>query len=515
MANIIGLHLGHDGSVCLVRNGKLECAIATERITRIKKDCAFTDDVIDYILNETHLSLDDIDCVALNHNPTCKNDPLLGNEYLTQTFKIKDKEFKSYVVNHHLAHCSSVYYTSPFNDAYCFSMDCSTHTEIMGEPKANSLIAYGKGNQIFTEYCPNKMEGILYADVTERLGLGPALHKAGTTMGLASYGNPFEFDCDLYSDEIKLNSHEYLHQLLSRCQNHQFDWETCIQTDEIKYKMNVAATVQQVLEQVSLKVIDKLESKTENLCLSGGSFLNCNANSKIVNQSKFKNFHIYPACGDDGTSVGAALYVSHHILDEPRYDYKEKDLCYTGKEYKVNTPDYHQIAQELSNGKIIGWFQGKSEFGPRALGNRSILADPRNAHTRDIINHVVKKREWFRPFAPVVLEEYYQDWFDFPIPSPYMLYTAQVKQPEKIPAVTHVDGSARFQTINEDTNPHYYNVIKAFYELTGVPVLLNTSLNGNGQPILETPKEAIDFFKKSHLDMIFINGEEGFYVKDK
>ena len=296
-------------------------------------------------------------------------------------------------------------------------------------------------------------------------------------MGLASYGTPFEFDWKSY-------------------------------TDEIKHKMDVAATVQQVLEQVSLEVVNNLEDRTENLCLSGGSFLNCNANSKIVKESKFKNFHIYPACGDDGTSVGAALYVSHHILNQPRHDYKQKDLCYTGKDYEIDTPDYDQIAQELSNGKIIGWFQGRSEYGPRALGNRSIIADPRNPHTRDIINHVVKKREWFRPFAPVVLEEYYQDWFDFPIPSPYMLYTAQVKQPEKIPAVTHVDGSARFQTISEETNPHYYNLVKAFYKLTGVPVLLNTSLNGNGEPMLETPEEAINFFKNSHLDMMFINGKK-------
>jgi len=320
------------------------------------------------------------------------------------------------------------------------------------------------------------MEGVLYGEVTEKLGLGPALHKAGTTMGLASYGTPFEFDWQSY-------------------------------TDEIKHKMDVAATVQQVLEQVSLQVIEDMDDKTKNLCLSGGSFLNCNANAKIVKESKFKNYHIYPACGDDGTSVGSALYVSHHIFGEPRHDYEQKDLCYTGKDYQIQEPDYKQLAQELANGKIIGWFQGRSEFGPRALGNRSILADPRNPHTRDIINHVVKKREWFRPFAPVVLEEHYKDWFDFPIPSPYMLYTAPVKQSDKIPAVTHVDGSARFQTINEKTNPNYYRLVKAFYELTGVPVLLNTSMNGNGEPIVETPEEANEFFNNSHLDMMVINGE--------
>jgi carbamoyltransferase len=294
-------------------------------------------------------------------------------------------------------------------------------------------------------------------------------------MGLASYGTPFDFDFESYSDDIK-------------------------------HKMNVAATIQDLFEKDVLHHINQIDNKTDNLCLSGGSFLNCNANSKIVKNSKFKNFHHFPACGDDGTSVGSALYVSHHILNLPRHNYESQDLCYTGKDYESQTPDYEFIAKQLASGKIIGWFQGRSEFGPRALGNRSILADPRNFHNRELINHVVKNREWFRPFAPVVLEESYQDWFDFPIPSPYMLYTAQVKQPEKIPAVTHIDGSSRFQTINEKTNPHYYNLIKAFKDLTGVPVLLNTSLNGNGQPILETEDEAEEFFKNSNLDLMIING---------
>jgi carbamoyltransferase len=345
----------------------------------------------------------------------------------------------------------------------------------MGKVEANSLVAYGNGNQLIAEYCPSAMVGVLYGEVTEKLGLGPALHKAGTTMGFASYGTPFDFDFKSYDGDIK-------------------------------HRMNVAATAQEVFENQVLYYIDQLENKTENLCLSGGSFLNCNANSKIVKNSKFKNFHHFPACGDDGTSVGSALYVAHHILDESRYEYKTQDLCYTGREYQIQTPDYEYIAKQLANGKIIGWFNGRSEFGPRALGNRSILADPRNFHNRELINHVVKNREWFRPFAPVVLEECYQEWFDFPIPSPYMLYTAQVKQPEKIPAVTHVDGSARFQTVNQKSNLHYYNLIKTFGDMTGVPVLLNTSLNGNGEPILETEEEAREFFRSSHLDLMVING---------
>lgn len=467
MATILGLNLGHDGSVCLVKNGKLEYAIATERITRKKKQGGFTDEVVNYILEAANISLDEIDCIATNDF----RQEIFGNDYLVDAFTIQGKEFKTFIIPHHLAHCASSFYTSPFTTAYCFSMDCSG-----GKLEANSLVAYGNKNKLVAEYCPATMVGVLYGEVTEKLGLGPALYKAGTTMGLASYGKSFNFDFKSY-------------------------------TDEIKHKMNVAATVQNVFEEEVLKHISDLENKTENLCLSGGSFLNCNANSKIVKNSKFKNFHHFPACGDDGTSVGSALYVAHHIFNEPRYDYQTQDLCYTGKNYQLEEVDHQFIASELANGKIIGWFQGRSEFGPRALGNRSILADPRNFHNRELINHVVKNREWFRPFAPVVLEECYQDWFDFPIPSPYMLYTAQVKQPEKIPAVTHVDGSARFQTVNQQTNLHYYNLIKQFQNLTGVPVLLNTSLNGNGEPILETEQQAIDFFQSSNLDMMVVSGK--------
>ena len=466
MANILGLNFGHDGSVCLVKDGRLEFAIATERISKIKKQQGFTDEIINYVLDSCRITLDDIDCVATNDF----KQEVFGNQYLVDKIVIQGKEFKCYIISHHLSHCASAYYTSPYDKAYCFSMDCS-----MGKPEANSLIAYGEGKKLMAMYCPAEMVGVLYGEVTEKLGLGPALHKAGTTMGLASYGTPFDFDYQSY-------------------------------TDEIKHKMNVAASVQDLFEKKVLNVLSELDDKTDNLCLSGGSFLNCNANSKVVMYSKFKNVHHFPACGDDGTSVGSALYVAHHILGESRHDYQQKDLCYTGREYQSQTPDYEYIAKQLADGKIIGFFQGRSEFGPRALGNRSILADPRNFHNRELINHVVKNREWFRPFAPVTLEECYQDWFDFPIPSPYMLYTAQVKQSEKIPAVTHVDGSARFQTATEESNKHYYEIIKAFGNLTGVPVLLNTSLNGNGQPILETEEDAREFYKNSNLDMMVVNG---------
>jgi len=473
MSVVLGVNRGHDGSVCIVKDGKLQVAIATERITRNKKERSFTEEVIDYVLDYCNLTIDDIDFIAEEDTVLYLQDDNID----VKTCVVKNREIKTYIIPHQLAHCASAYYTSSFEKSYCFSMDCSYYNLDANQfqRKFNSLIAYGEGNKIHTKYCPNAMTGTLYGKVTESLGLGPALFKAGTTMGLSSYGTPFDFDFTSY-------------------------------TDDMKHKMDVAATVQKILEEEVLKVVNNLGDETENLCLSGGSFLNCNANSRVILESKFKQVHHFPACGDDGNSVGAALYVAHHILDEPRHNYHHKDLCYTGSDHQSETPNYQYIAKKISEGSIIGWFQGRSEFGPRALGNRSILADPRNFHNRELINHVVKNREWFRPFAPVVLEEYYQDWFDFPVPSPFMLYTAQVKQPEKIPAVTHVDNTARFQTVTEDMNEHYYKLIKEFYSITDVPVLLNTSLNDNGKPIIETEEEAMEFLNNSHLDMMVING---------
>lgn len=466
MSTILGLNFGHDGAACIVKDGKLEFAISTERITRHKKQSGFTDQVIDYLLNAMQISINGIDYIAASDF----KQELIGNNYAIDELEVKGKSIKTFIIPHQLSHCASAYYTSSFDQSYCYSMDCS-----LGGPEANSLVAYGENNKLIAEYCPGEMVGIVYGDVTERLGLGPALHKSGTTMGLASYGKPFDFDYKTYSNEIKV-------------------------------KMNIAATVQKIFESRVLSNIGEIGNKTTNLCLSGGSLLNCNANSRVVRESKFNRYHLFPACGDDGTAVGSALYTSHHIHDEPRYSYNSQDLCYTGNNYNSTTPDYKYIANEIAKGKIIGWFQGRSEFGPRALGNRSILADPRNIHNRELINHVIKSREWFRPFAPAVLAEYYQEWFDFPIESPYMLFTALVKQPSLIPAVTHVDGTARFQTVEKDSNLHYYELIKAFGELTGVPVLLNTSLNGNGQPIIETEEEAAYFYENSNLDMMIING---------
>jgi carbamoyltransferase len=215
----------------------------------------------------------------------------------------------------------------------------------------------------------------------------------------------------------------------------------------------------------------------ENLCLAGGSFLNCNINSIIRDSGIFKNIHHCPASGDDGISAGSALYVSHNMLNEKRHMHSAKEIAYSSKEYPDFFVDYKRIATYIAEGKIVAWFMDGSEFGPRALGNRRLLEDPRNKNNKEIINSIIKNREWFRPFAASVLEEESYKWFYPNKPSPYMLYTYEVLNPDLVPAITHVDNSSRIQTVNKQLNIHYYNLINEFFLLTSVPMLLNTSLN--------------------------------------
>lgn len=522
---VLGLHYGHDGSACIVKDGKLISAIASERVTRKKKDAGVTKEVIDYVLSSAEISIEDVDAIALSDyfteqsNGTLDlyrhgrkidytNNQVFDNDYLIVDGNIFNKKIPVYIIPHHMSHCASAYYTSNFSSSWCFSMDSS-----FGKIESNSLIAKGSGNKLTAVECPNIMVGVGYAMFTELLGLGSALHKAGTTMGLASYGEVSKEiinNIDSYKEEsifldevIYVPYYENLWQKWSGSKK-----QFTLKEAGKKKGMNLAADIQYLFEKSIGGILDKINDDSENnLCLSGGSMLNCNANSYIKENTRFNQIHHFPACGDDGVSVGAALYVAHHIFDEPRSNYEYSDIAYLGKNYDYQEPDYEKVAKMIADGKIVAWFMGKSEYGPRALGNRSILADPRNFHNRELINFVVKDREWFRPFAPVVLEEESKSWFDFDQASPFMLYIAKVLKPEQIPAVTHVDGTARLQTINEKTNQPYYKLIKEFQKLTGVPVLINTSLNGNGEPILETEEQAMDFFKNTDIDAIVINGK--------
>jgi carbamoyltransferase len=362
------------------------------------------------------------------------------------------------------------------------------------------------------------MSGIGYAEFTHYNGIGSALYKAGSMMGLASYGT--------VSEKIKNNLNKYVEDSYFGLKNSKEDrnyneyylnlWKDISKEEETFTKnikknkkiMNISADIQYIFENSIIDVINNIDNKKiNNLCLSGGSMLNCNANTLIKQKTKFENIHHFPACGDDGTSVGAALYVAHHIYDEPRYKYNNKDIMYLGKKYEYIEPDYSYLASQISHGKIVAWFMGASEFGPRALGGRSIIADPRSFHSREIINFLIKDREWFRPIAPVVLEEECKEWFDFQGTSPFMLYTAKVLKPDIVPGITHIDGTARMQTINEETNLPYFKLIKEFYNQTGVPMLINTSLNGHAKPMVETEEDALDFFNNSDIDILVLNGK--------
>lgn len=528
MANILGLHFGHDSSVSLVKNGRLISAISIERLNKIKKYSGMTHEAIDYVLSEGNISIKDIDAIGVvdysvgtsdgiielfinNKSVTTCSSLAFGNNIIQGEFLYNGYKIPTYIISHQLSHCASSFFTSNFDKAYCFSLDSS------GGPRAaNSLVAFGEGNKIQALYCPNVMIGNAYGMFTEKLGIGNAVFKAGSTMGLAAYGKIHKEIIQNIEEYVNLGflntdfSHDYVYeQLWLHISKSAKNFEKN-ESDSIR-AMNIAASIQYIFENAILRAINQInnDKDTNNLCLSGGSMLNCNANSLILSNTRYKNIHLFPACGDDGIAVGAALYVAHNIFNENRQNYNAKDICYLGKRYseKENEIDYAEIASEIADGKIIGWYQGRSEYGPRALGNRSILADPRNFHNRELINFVIKRREWYRPFAPSVLENECPKWFDFNTKSPYMLFTANVKNSKEIPAITHVDNSARMQTVSEDLNKNYFNLINAFYKKTDIPMILNTSLNCNGEPILETESDAERFFLNTPVDLMIINGK--------
>lgn len=543
--NILGLHCGvHDGSACIVKDGRLVVAISSERITRNKKRGGVTKEVIEYVLDEADITLDDVDVIALsNYSFNTTGDVLelfdghnkieeLDDEvhYPSDLYfdaKILGIDKKAIVINHHLAHSASAYYTSNFTNAVCFSLDSSGFIS-----RYNSSICIGDGKKLFYKKHTDLMIGSVYSVFTRALGFGEPVFKAGSLMGMAAYGEPSEKlikRIKLYIHESKAEGFEnHIQNTIKFIDNWSNENITSNLTNEYiltgktndknvdslsklnsKNIMNLSASIQYLFEKA---IMDKIEKEIilygeKNICLSGGSFLNCNVNSIIYNSQVFDNIHLFPACGDDGISVGAALYVAHHIYDEDRYDYQNNEISYLGRNQNYIEPDYKFIAEQIANNKVIAWFMGRSEFGPRALGNRSILADPRVAHNRDILNFTVKNREWFRPFAPSVLEEKAHEWFSGPMPSPFMLYTQKVLQPNRVPAITHVDGSARIQTVNKNDNLPFYSLIKEFDNLTGVPLILNTSLNGNGTPILETEDDAIDLFESNkNIDILVLNG---------
>ena len=340
-------------------------------------------------------------------------------------------------------------------------------------------------------------------------------------MGLASYGKPLpkaiehcaRYGESFYERKFQPDDDRFIELMWSELSGLPPVTGLSKQESDSQRAMDIAASLQYVFEETIIKAANELHQKTAafakgNLCLSGGSFYNCNTNSALLKRTPFERIALFPACGDDGTAVGAGLFIAHTMMDEKRVHYEPEEIVYLGRGYDppaIGKPlDLDHVAKALAAGQVVGWCQGRSEFGPRALGNRSILADARNPKMRDRINHEIKKREWFRPFAPIVLAERAAEWFDFDRESPFMLFTARVLDPDLVPAITHVDGSARLQTVTESSNPAIYALISRFYGLTGVPLLLNTSLNGGGEPLVETPDDAIRFWQSTPVDMMVI-----------
>lgn len=522
--NVLGLHFGHDGSAAVVRDGKLLAALALERLWGAKKAHGVSGELIDAVCASAGISAGEVDLVALSdyhprydhgavevreqHSPNPAPDAwnrVFANEVLLYDVVLRGRVVPGFHPSHHLAHCAAAFYTSGYPDAWCVSMDASG-----GELASNFVVARGSGLRLEAVPAPYCLAGVAYDEATAKIGLGTGMHKAGSLMALAAYGTRTKDAAALaagafFPEGSGLAYRGWTEDLWNAVAGRPpFDWCRW----DFEAGKDIAADVQAFFEAAVLRAVEALPADgCGNLCLAGGSFLNCCANSRVLRESRFRNVHLFPAATDDGLSVGAALYVAHHLFGAPRPAYRAGEIAYLGKPQWSEPIDVERVARKIAGGGVVAWVNGRSEYGPRALGNRSLLADPRNAGVRERINAAnLKDREWFRPVCPSVLAEESAEWFDLPAPSPFMLFTAGVRRPDEVPGVVHVDGTARHQDVREEDNPDFYALLRAFRDLTGVPVLVNTSLNGPGEPIVESRRDAAAFWNSRAVDMLVSHG---------
>lgn len=548
----------HDSAAALLKDGHVIAAVEEERFSRKKFDDDFPKQAIEWCLNEAKIKPDIINSVAFYDKPVLKFERLLDNyiavaprglysfldvipKWLHKRLWIKDEikkslqGFKGEIIfpDHHMSHAAHAFYTSPFQESAILTIDG------VGEWSTTSF-GYAKNNSIKITNdlrWPHSL-GLFYSAFTYFLGfkVNEGEYKL---MGLSSYGSPKYYDLlldnliDVKEDgSIHLNMDYFAFTYDKVMTNKKFSDLFGISPktkDEktLQIHFDIGASAQKVLEDVILKIANHIFEKTKmkNLCFGGGVALNGVANYKILKEGPFDNIHIPPSPGDAGSAVGAAQYLYHiyHKNSKNRYQNNAQlihENVYVGPSFDneeiVKFLDSEKIqyvyleralllkktAQLIADGNIVGWYQGKMEWGPRALGNRSILADPRRDEMKDILNAKIKHRESFRPFAPSVLEEYASEYFDIDIPSPYMLMVSPVKKPKDIPAVTHVDGTGRLQTVSKETNPLYYDLINEFYNLTQIPVIINTSMNVMGEPIVNTPEHAYSMILKTDMDYL-------------
>lgn len=575
----------HDSAAALLVEGRLVAAAQEERFTRKKHDARYPENAIAYVLKEAGIEAKDVDYVAFYDKPFLKFERLLETylhhapkgfrsfkmampvwlreklflkAFLIGEMKKLDKDFqaeKLLFAEHHFSHAASAYYPSPFDDAVALTLDG------VGE-WATTTVARGQGHELAIERelrFPHSL-GLLYSAFTYYTGfkVNSGEYKL---MGLAPYGEP------KYAQPILDNLIDLKDDGSYRLDAQYFDYATGLKMINSKFEdlfgeparqpeselltqfhMDIAASIQAVTEEAVLRLARSLakDYESRNLCLAGGVALNCVANGKILRDGAFDNIWIQPAAGDAGGAVGAAYAAWHQEFEQdrpapngdamagaylgPEYSADEiaADLDRAGAKYvrSANGEVIDRAAAALADGKALGWFQGRMEFGPRALGGRSILGDPRSPDMQKTLNLKVKYRESFRPFAPSVLREDVADWFELDSDSPYMLLVANVQeelcrqmsddeqelfgidklnvQRSSIPAVTHVDYSARIQTVHADSNPRYHALISKFKELTGCPVVVNTSFNVRGEPIVNTPEDAFRCFMGTELDALAV-----------
>ena len=586
MTRILGISaFYHDSAAALVVDGKIIAAAQEERFSRKKHDAGYPFHAVKYILSEANLQLNDIDHIVFFEKPFLKFERLLETylafaprgfksfslsmpiwlkeklfqkKYLFDLLKDQDENFndieKIAFSEHHYSHAASAFYPSPFEEAVVLTLDG------VGE-WATTTVAIGKKNdlKILKEiHFPHSL-GLLYSAFTYYTGfkVNSGEYKV---MGLAPYGQPIYKDLilekliDLKEDgSFKLRMEYFNYATGLTMTNKKFsdlfgEPVRDSKKDQLtQFHMDIAASIQAVTEEIILKLTKSIsnEYKIKNLCLAGGVALNCVANGKILKNNIFKNIWIQPAAGDAGGSLGAALGYWYKELGKERKNYKDQMRgSYLGPSFDNNEIEkklksmnakfikledeklIETVSKELSNEKTVGWFQGRMEFGPRALGGRSIIADPRSERMQKELNLKVKFRESFRPFAPSVLIEDVSKWFELDQESPYMLLVADVKKElqipmsednkklfginklnvkrSSIPAVTHVDYTARIQTVHKETNQKYYSLLKKFKEITGCPILVNTSFNVRGEPIVCSIEDAFNCFMGTNLDILVL-----------
>tara|TARA_B100001057_G_scaffold405781_1_gene418873 strand:+ start:1831 stop:3669 length:1839 start_codon:yes stop_codon:yes gene_type:complete len=587
MSSILGISaFYHDSAATILVDGKIIAAAQEERFTRKKHDSSYPYNAIEFVLNYANIKLNDVDQIIFFEKPFLKferlletyvafapkgfksfcmampvwlRDKLFQKKMLLNELKRHDNNFKDeqkiYFSDHHLSHAASAFFPSPFEEAIVLTADG------VGE-WATTTVAIGKANNLEIKkeiHFPHSL-GLLYSAFTYYTGfkVNSGEYKL---MGLAPYGVP------IYEDKIINNLIDIKEDGSFHLDQAYFNYATGLTMTNKKFNnlfgqnprdskkekltqfhMDIAASIQKVTETIMIKIAKSLkeEFNIPNLCLAGGVALNCVANGKILKEKIFDNIWIQPAAGDAGGSLGAALALWHVEKNNPRKvnpnddmqgsylgpEYLQKkiqnDLDKMGAVYEIKNEEdlLNQTADDLSKGEVIGWFQGRGEFGPRALGNRSILGDARSSKMQKNLNLKVKYRESFRPFAPSILKEDLAGWFDIGIDSPYMLMVSNINKDKiiemtedqkklfgieklnikrsEIPAVTHVDYSARIQTVHKETNEKYFNLIKKFKEKTNCPVVVNTSFNVRGEPIVNTPLDAFNCFMGTELDKLVI-----------